>query len=168
MLGQKGAMVPTANQLDQTVASVAPPRASTCAPRKARRMRSGRVTGVRSPAGGRAAAGYADLEAEARRLAHLLRPAGVGRGAPVETLGEPSLDMMVAIFGVLRPGSHYLALDDIASATWLPPASPSQPRVLAPLNQLPSRSPPPWRSELSRARTSSSSPAVSPLVFPRS
>jgi amino acid adenylation domain-containing protein len=57
---------------------------------------------------------YADLEARGNRLAHLLRGAGVERGTPVGVWIERSLDMLVAVLGVLKAGGHYVALDE----TW--------------------------------------------------
>jgi amino acid adenylation domain-containing protein/FkbM family methyltransferase len=66
---------------------------------------------------------YAELEARSNRLARLLRHpsevpegfaggrGGVRRGAPVGVWVERSLDMLVAVLGVLKAGGHYVALD---------------------------------------------------------
>jgi len=55
---------------------------------------------------------YAELDARSNRLAHLLRNAGVDRGAPVGVWVERSLDMPTAVLGVLKAGGHYVALDE--------------------------------------------------------
>jgi amino acid adenylation domain-containing protein len=54
---------------------------------------------------------YAELETRSNRLAHLLRDIGIERGAPVGVWVERSLDMLVAVLGVLKAGGHYVALD---------------------------------------------------------
>ena len=54
---------------------------------------------------------YAGLEARSNRLAHLLRTMGVGCGTPVGVWEERSLDMLVAVLGVLKAGGYYVALD---------------------------------------------------------
>ena len=50
MLAQPGSTSPIVNQLENTVVSVVPPKLTIRAPGKAWRMRSGRVTGIQSPA----------------------------------------------------------------------------------------------------------------------
>ncbi|HSK76594.1 MAG TPA: amino acid adenylation domain-containing protein, partial [Thermoanaerobaculia bacterium] len=55
---------------------------------------------------------YAELEARSNRLARLLRGLGIERGAPVGVWAERSLDMLTAVFGVLKAGGHYVALDE--------------------------------------------------------
>jgi len=55
---------------------------------------------------------YAELDARSNRLAHLLRNTGIERGAPVGVWVERSLDMLVAVLGVLKAGGHYVALDE--------------------------------------------------------
>ena len=54
---------------------------------------------------------YAGLEARANRLAHQLRRRGLERGAPVAVWLERSLDMLVAVLGVLKAGGYYVPLD---------------------------------------------------------
>ncbi|HVS01000.1 MAG TPA: non-ribosomal peptide synthase/polyketide synthase, partial [Thermoanaerobaculia bacterium] len=55
---------------------------------------------------------YAGLEERSNQLARLLRETGVGRGTPVGVWVERSLDMLIAVLGVLKAGGHYVALDD--------------------------------------------------------
>ncbi|MFL6200631.1 MAG: amino acid adenylation domain-containing protein, partial [Thermoanaerobaculia bacterium] len=55
---------------------------------------------------------YAGLDARSNRLARLLRDLGAGHGAPVGVWVERSLDMLVAVLGVLKAGGHYVALDE--------------------------------------------------------
>ncbi len=57
---------------------------------------------------------YGGLEARANRLARLLRDLGAGPGTPVGVWLERSLDMIVAVLGILKAGGHYLPLD----ASW--------------------------------------------------
>jgi amino acid adenylation domain-containing protein len=57
---------------------------------------------------------YRDLMTRARGLAHRLRGLGVGPDVPVGLFLERSLDMMVAVLGVLEAGGAYLPLD----STW--------------------------------------------------
>jgi len=54
---------------------------------------------------------YAELDERANRLARLLRERGVGPGVPVGVWMERSLDMIVAVLGILKAGGHYLPLD---------------------------------------------------------
>jgi amino acid adenylation domain-containing protein len=54
---------------------------------------------------------YAELEARANRLARLLLDLGVRRGDPVGVWLERSLDMPVAVLGILKAGGFYLPLD---------------------------------------------------------
>ncbi|MFL6193837.1 MAG: amino acid adenylation domain-containing protein [Thermoanaerobaculia bacterium] len=57
---------------------------------------------------------YAGLEERSNRLARLLRDLGVAPGVPVAVWMERSLDMIVAVLGILKAGGHYLPLD----ASW--------------------------------------------------
>ena len=54
---------------------------------------------------------YGELMTRARRLARRLRSLGVGPDVPVGLFLERSLDMMVAVLGVLEAGGAYLPLD---------------------------------------------------------
>ncbi|HZI09046.1 MAG TPA: amino acid adenylation domain-containing protein, partial [Myxococcus sp.] len=60
---------------------------------------------------------YAQLNARANRLAHHLRTLGVGPDVPVALCFERSVDMVVALLGVMKAGGAYVPLD---------PAWPSQ------------------------------------------
>ncbi|MBT2385846.1 non-ribosomal peptide synthetase [Streptomyces sp. ISL-11] len=55
--------------------------------------------------------GYAELNARANRLAHLLRERGVGRGSNVAVCAERSPEVIVALLAVLKAGGAYVALD---------------------------------------------------------
>ncbi|MGP3983829.1 amino acid adenylation domain-containing protein [Streptomyces sp. KR80] len=54
---------------------------------------------------------YAELNAQANRLARLLRDRGVGRGDNVGICAERSLEVIVALLAVLKAGGGYVALD---------------------------------------------------------
>ncbi len=54
---------------------------------------------------------YGELAARSRRLAHLLRGQGLPRGGAVGVWMERSLDMLVAVLGILEAGGYYLPLD---------------------------------------------------------
>jgi amino acid adenylation domain-containing protein len=54
---------------------------------------------------------YGELAARSNRLAHLLRRAGVERGAPIGVWVERGFDMLIAVLGVLKAGGYYVALD---------------------------------------------------------
>jgi amino acid adenylation domain-containing protein len=54
---------------------------------------------------------YAELNARANRLAHYLASLGVGPDAIVAIYMERSLEMVVALLGVLKAGGAYLPLD---------------------------------------------------------
>jgi amino acid adenylation domain-containing protein len=53
---------------------------------------------------------YRELNARANRLAHLLRERGVGPEVAVGLFLERSLEMVVALYGVLKAGGLYVAL----------------------------------------------------------
>ena len=54
---------------------------------------------------------YAELNRQANRVAHCLMEKGIGRGALVGIVLERSLEMVVAILGVLKAGAAYVPLD---------------------------------------------------------
>lgn len=54
---------------------------------------------------------YADLNARANRVAHALREFGVGPDVPVGVCVERSVDLVVAVLGVLKSGGAYVPLD---------------------------------------------------------
>lgn len=54
---------------------------------------------------------YGELATRSNALAHRLRAVGVGADAPVAILIEHSVELIVAIFGVLKAGGAYLPLD---------------------------------------------------------
>lgn len=53
---------------------------------------------------------YAELDGRANRLARALADAGVGRESPVVLVMERSVDVVVAVLGVLKAGGHYIPL----------------------------------------------------------
>ena len=54
---------------------------------------------------------YAELEARANRIAHLLRAQGVHRGTLVGLALDRGVDMLAALLGVLKAGAGYVPLD---------------------------------------------------------
>ena len=54
---------------------------------------------------------YGELNARANRLAHYLRRRGVRMDVPVAICVERSLEMVVAVMGVLKSGGAYVPLD---------------------------------------------------------
>jgi amino acid adenylation domain-containing protein/non-ribosomal peptide synthase protein (TIGR01720 family) len=54
---------------------------------------------------------YGELNARSNRLAHYLREQGVRAEVPVAICVERSLEMIVALFGVLKSGGAYVPLD---------------------------------------------------------
>ena len=54
---------------------------------------------------------YGELDAAARRLARRLADLGVGPDVPVAVFAERSLEMVVALLGVLQAGGAYLPVD---------------------------------------------------------
>ncbi|GAB3356723.1 amino acid adenylation domain-containing protein [Lysobacter tyrosinilyticus] len=60
---------------------------------------------------GAVAMSYADLEARANRIAHVLRGQGVRRGSLVGLALDRSPDMLAALLGILKAGAGYVPLD---------------------------------------------------------
>ncbi|HEX8244312.1 MAG TPA: amino acid adenylation domain-containing protein [Longimicrobium sp.] len=54
---------------------------------------------------------YGELEARANRLAHLLRARGIGPERTVAVLMERSMEMVVALYGILKAGAAYVPVD---------------------------------------------------------
>jgi amino acid adenylation domain-containing protein len=54
---------------------------------------------------------YAELSERSNRLSHHLRDIGVAPDAPVAMLIEPSVEMIVAVLGILKSDGAYLPLD---------------------------------------------------------
>ncbi|MGV8769620.1 AMP-binding protein, partial [Pseudomonas aeruginosa] len=54
---------------------------------------------------------YAQLNAQANRLAHALMQRGVGPDCRVAVCAERSLAMVTALFGILKAGGAYVPLD---------------------------------------------------------
>ncbi len=54
---------------------------------------------------------YAELNARANQVAHFLRKAGVGPAGRVGICVERSLDMVVALLGIVKSGAAYVPLD---------------------------------------------------------
>ncbi|MFI6844210.1 non-ribosomal peptide synthetase [Kitasatospora sp. NBC_00085] len=54
---------------------------------------------------------YAELDARAGQVAHLLRGRGVRPGVAVAVSAQRDLEVLVALLGVLKAGGHYLPLD---------------------------------------------------------
>ena len=54
---------------------------------------------------------YSELDARANRLAHLLRSRGIGADKPVAVLMERSVEMVVALYGILKAGAAYVPVD---------------------------------------------------------
>ncbi|MFF5900157.1 amino acid adenylation domain-containing protein [Streptomyces argenteolus] len=54
---------------------------------------------------------YAELDARADALAHVLRERGAGRGTRVAIAAPPSVDTVVAMLAVLRAGAAYVPVD---------------------------------------------------------
>jgi amino acid adenylation domain-containing protein len=54
---------------------------------------------------------YAQLEARANRIAHLLRTRGVHRGTLVGLALDRGIDMVAALLGILKSGAGYVPLD---------------------------------------------------------
>ncbi|QSX77689.1 non-ribosomal peptide synthetase/type I polyketide synthase [Agrilutibacter solisilvae] len=54
---------------------------------------------------------YADLEARANRVAHVLRSHGIRRGALVGLALDRGVDMLAGLLGILKAGAGYVPLD---------------------------------------------------------
>ena len=54
---------------------------------------------------------YAELDRRANGLANLLQSEGIGPDAPVGLLADRSVDMLVAVLGILKSGGCYVPLD---------------------------------------------------------
>jgi amino acid adenylation domain-containing protein len=54
---------------------------------------------------------YAQLDARANRIAHLLRARGIGRGALVGVALDRGIDLLASLLGVLKAGAGYVPLD---------------------------------------------------------
>ncbi|HEX2208939.1 MAG TPA: amino acid adenylation domain-containing protein, partial [Longimicrobium sp.] len=54
---------------------------------------------------------YAELDARANQLAHLLGARGIGPERTVAVLMERSLEMVVALYGILKAGAAYVPVD---------------------------------------------------------
>ena len=59
---------------------------------------------------GTAALTYAQLNAKANQVAHLLRASGVGPGSIIGLLVERSFSMMIGLLGILKAGGAYLPI----------------------------------------------------------
>ncbi len=60
---------------------------------------------------GESTASYAQLEARANRIAHLLRSKGVHHGSLVGLAMDRGIDMLAALLGILKAGAGYVPLD---------------------------------------------------------
>jgi amino acid adenylation domain-containing protein len=70
-----------------------------------------RTPDARAVTAGEASLTYRELNSRANHLAHYLRAAGIGREVVVGICVERSLEMVVAMLGVLKAGGAYLPLD---------------------------------------------------------
>ncbi|MEM7586450.1 MAG: amino acid adenylation domain-containing protein, partial [Acidobacteriota bacterium] len=70
-----------------------------------------RLAGATAASYGERAITYRDLDRQSNRLAHHLRALGVRLETPVGLCMERSLDMLVAMLGILKAGGTYVPLD---------------------------------------------------------
>ena len=54
---------------------------------------------------------YAELDQRANQVAHFLAAKGIGKGVPVGLLLDRSIEMVIAIWGLLKAGGSYVPLD---------------------------------------------------------
>ncbi len=54
---------------------------------------------------------YQELDQRANQVAHFLAAKGIGKGVPVGLLLQRSIDMVIAIWGLLKAGGTYVPLD---------------------------------------------------------
>ncbi|HEX8272375.1 MAG TPA: non-ribosomal peptide synthase/polyketide synthase [Longimicrobiaceae bacterium] len=88
--------------------------AAACPPSRLHELfeeQAARTPGAAALAFGDRTLTYAELERRSGRAAHALRRRGVGPEKRVALLMEPSLEMVVALLGVLRAGGAYVPLD---------------------------------------------------------
>ncbi len=72
---------------------------------------AGRTPGRCAVSDSRSSLTYAQLDARANQLAHVLRARGIGRGALVGIAVSRSCDLPVVVLGVLKSGAGYVPLD---------------------------------------------------------
>lgn len=87
------------------------PRERSATVPSAFRARAARSPGAVAYRFGKSSLTYAELDARSAALASELKSAGVSHGAPVGVCVEVSLDLPVALLGVLRAGGSYVPLD---------------------------------------------------------
>ncbi|MCA2218366.1 non-ribosomal peptide synthetase [Jidongwangia harbinensis] len=112
---------------------------------------------------------YRELTARANRLAHHLRALGAGPDVPVAISLPRSIDLVVAMLGVLKAGSAYLPLDPAYPAERLSlMLADAAPPVLITLSSLASRLPAPDGGTVVCLDTAASALAAQPDTTPES